>query len=325
MKIMRRFLGISVMLAGILGLALSLAGLVGVWLVKPALASSIEVTITALNSSIDTSQKTMQITGDALEATVEGVDALSVMLNATASSVENTQPIIDQLNTFMSVKLPATMDSATGSLRAAQQGADVLESAIRSFENFRGVISGVPLVSAFIEPPAQSYDPEVPLGDSLGNLATDLESLPDMFTEMASNLESADDNLKTIQDSLITMSESVSAISESLSEYEAMIAETQSSLENLKSLLTGIQDNLSTILNGAAIVLSLGFLWLLAAQVVIFSQGWELFQGTADRMEDGEPTAMAEDDHIEEPRADEPPADLPAEDEASEDEPAAGT
>jgi len=32
------------------------------------------------------------------------------------------------------------------------------------------------------------------------------------------------------------------------------------------------------------IVLSVFFLWLLAAQIVILSQGWELFQGTADRM-----------------------------------------
>jgi len=41
------------------------------------------------------------------------------------------------------------------------------------------------------------------------------------------------------------------------------------------------------MLNGAAIVVSLFFLWLLAAQVVIFSQGWEPFQGTAGRMESG--------------------------------------
>jgi hypothetical protein len=31
--------------------------------------------------------------------------------------------------------------------------------------------------------------------------------------------------------------------------------------------------------------MSLFFAWLLAAQVVMLSQGWELFQGTADRME----------------------------------------
>jgi hypothetical protein len=56
-------------------------------------------------------------------------------------------------------------------------------------------------------------------------------------------------------------------------------------MENLTSILTNIQSNLTNILNWTAIVLSVFFFWLLAAQVVIFSQGWELFQGTASRME----------------------------------------
>ena len=42
---------------------------------------------------------------------------------------------------------------------------------------------------------------------------------------------------------------------------------------------------------GRAVALALNalmLLWLLAAQVVILSQGWELYQGTAGRMESGE-------------------------------------
>jgi hypothetical protein len=81
------------------------------------------------------------------------------------------------------------------------------------------------------------------------------------------------------------MSDSVGLISSSLGEYEKMITQSQSSMDNLISILTNIQSNLATILNGVAIVLTLFFLWLLAAQIVILSQGWELYQGTADRME----------------------------------------
>ena len=64
-----------------------------------------------------------------------------------------------------------------------------------------------------------------------------------------------------------------------------MINQSQSSMDDVTSILTNIQSNLATILNGVAIVLTLFFIWLLAAQVVILSQGWELYQGTADRME----------------------------------------
>jgi hypothetical protein len=81
------------------------------------------------------------------------------------------------------------------------------------------------------------------------------------------------------------MSTSVGRISKSLGEYQSMISQSKSSMESLVSMLTNLQNNLPNILNGVATVLTLFFLWLLATQVVILTQGWELYQGTAGRME----------------------------------------
>ena len=74
-------------------------------------------------------------------------------------------------------------------------------------------------------------------------------------------------------------------ISTSLSEYQDMISQSQSSMEGLISMLAIVQKNLPGILNGAVLVFSAFFLWLLAAQVVILTQGLELYRGTADRLE----------------------------------------
>jgi len=301
MKVMRRILGVLVMSAGILGLVLSLTGLVGVWIVKPTVADYANTTLVTLNNSVNTSQQAMEITGQALGATIESVDALSAMLGATAATVEDTMPVLIQLNTFMGDKLPTTIVSATSSLETAQQAAQVLDSAIQSLDTFRAVLSGVPLLGAVVEQPEEAYDPEKPMADSLGDLATSLEDLPEMFTEMAANMDMADDNLETIQSNLITMSESVALISESLGEYQVMVLQSQSSMENLSEILTNLQTNLTSILNGAAIVFSLFFLWLLAAQVVIFSQGWELYQGTASHMEGGEAEPLVSDSQVNEP------------------------
>lgn len=285
MQVIRRVLGVLVMIAGILGLVLSLAGLISVWVVKPAVTGYVITTIQTLDTSIDTSQKAMQVTGQALGATVESVDALSTMLSTTALSVEETQPVLDKLNVMIGETMPSTLGSASDSLKTAQQAAEVLESAIKSLENFRAVMSATPLLGALVEKPKQAYNPQVPLADSLGELASQLGGLPATFTEMAADLNKADDNLVTIQSNLTTMSSSVGLISKSLSEYQTMISQSQSSMENLSSMLTNIQNNLTNILNGVAIALSVFFFWLLAAQVVILSQGWELYQGTAGRME----------------------------------------
>jgi ABC-type transporter Mla subunit MlaD len=285
MKVMRRILGLFVMIAGILGLLLSVAGLVVVWVAKPTVTNYANTTISTLNDSITTSQNVMEITGKALGATVDSLDALSSMLSTTATTVDDTTPVLNQINTIMSDTLPSTLEATTTSLYTARDAAKVLESTIKSLDSFRFLISATPLLGNLVDQKGVSYNPEKPLADTLGELAANLEGLPQTFVNMSVNLSATADNLGSIRGNLATMSDSVGSISSSLGEYQNMIVQSQSSMDNLSSMLTNIQSNLTTILNGVAIVLTIFFLWLLSAQVVILSQGWELYQGTADRME----------------------------------------
>jgi len=289
MKALRRLLGIIVMIAGILGLVLSLAGLVSVWLYKPVVSSSVNETINTLDNSITTSQNVMDITHEAFGATIASVDALSEMLGTSADSIEDTEPVFIQVTTVMSDTLPSALLSATDSIKTAQEAAGVLESSIKSLDAFRFVLGSAPLLSAFVDPSQPPYNPEKSLEESLGELAENLKGMPVTFTEMSVNIDKADDNLVLIKDNLTTMSDSVALISESLGEYQSMIGQSESSMANLKLTLTNIRANLPMILNASAIGLSLFLFWLLIAQVVILSQGWELFQGTAGRMEGGTP------------------------------------
>jgi uncharacterized phage infection (PIP) family protein YhgE len=255
---------------------------------KPAITTSAGATIDTLSTVVDTSKDTLGITYDALGATIDSVEALSEMLNTTALTVEDTQPVVSQVNGLMGETLPATMQAATDGLVTAQAAATSLESAIYSFETFRAIVGATPLLSAFIPASDTTYSPEKPLAESLGAIAASLEELPTTFETMATNLESTDDNLALVQGNLETMSESVSLIADSLGEYQAMISNSQDSMDSLKGMLTSVESNLATILNIATIVLVAFFLWLLAAQVVIFSQGYELYQGTAGSMADGD-------------------------------------
>lgn len=281
----RRLLGVLVMIAGILGLLLSLAGLAMVWMVKPTVTGYASATIDTLDKSVITSQSVMETTAEALGATVESVDALSAMLNTTAITVKDTKPVLDEIDTIMSVTLPSTLEATATSLYTAQEAAQVLESTIKSLDAFRFMLSGVPLVGDFVNQTGESYNPEIPLADSLGELAANLESLPDTFMGMSDNLSTTDDNLESIQENLTTMASSVSVISSSLSEYERMVTQSRSSMGDVTSILKNIQSNLPNILNWVAIALTLFFAWLLVAQIVILSQGWELYHGTAGHME----------------------------------------
>lgn len=296
MKFLRRILGILVMIAGILGLLIALVGLVGLWMVKPAVVESITTTVDTLEGSITTSQQAMTVTQEALGATVTSLDALSVMLASTASSLADTGPMLENVNILLGESLPGILESTNDSLLSAQQAAVVLDSTIQSLEAFQFLLSGVPLLSSFVEQPELVYDPEQSMAESLGAVVDSLEGMPQMLQEMAADMDKADDNLETIQSSLIIMSDNVVLISGSLEEYEVMITQSQTSMGNLEPILTGIQDNLTPIVDGIAIGLTAFLLWLLAIQVVVLSQGWELYQGTAGRMEGADDEAVADVD-----------------------------
>ena len=109
----------------------------------------------------------------------------------------------------MGVNLPDTLESATVSLKSAQDAAVVLDSSIKSLVAFQTAMGGVPIVSAFIQQPSQAYNPDTPLAESLGDVAADLEGLPEMFIALAQDMDKADDNLARVQTSLTTMSVSV--------------------------------------------------------------------------------------------------------------------
>ena len=285
MKAMRRILGALVMLAGTLGLVLSVAGLVMVWVAKPTVAAYAGTTIDTLEETVVTSKTVMETTGQALGATVESVDALATMLQTTAATVEDTKPVLDEFDIMASTTLPSTLEATADSLYTARDAARVLESTIESLDSFRSLLSAVPLLGDLSTQPLETYKPEKPLADSLGELASHLEDLPETFVEMSANLRTTDAKLVIIQENLVTMSSSVGRISSSLSDYEEMLVESKSSMDDLTAMLTSVRNNLETILNGVALVLSLFFVWLLAAQVVILSQGWELYQGPGDGKE----------------------------------------
>lgn len=292
MSVLRKVLGVFVMIAGLIGLVISIAGLAGLWMVRPGLTTSINTMIVTLTDTLDTSLTAMDVTNEALGGAVKSIDALSEMLANTADSVSKTQPVIDEVNGMMGEKLPATFEAANDSLKAAEDAATSMEGAIKSFDTFRTVMGAVPMVSAFLPAADKPYSPEKPLADSLGDLAVSLEDMPATFKEISQNLDQADNNLELIKTNLDVMSTNVSLISSSIGQYQTMIGDSKYSMGNLKTMLAGIQTNLERTVNTAAAALALFFLWLLAAQVVIFSQGWELFQGTAGRMEGGAPEAV---------------------------------
>jgi uncharacterized phage infection (PIP) family protein YhgE len=281
MKHLRRLLGLFVIVAGVIGLLISLTGLVGVWVLKPRITAALTTTVDLLLSSVGTSQQALTSAEVALEAGITSVEELADMLANTSTTLADTQPVITQLTDVMGEQLPETMQAATDSLKTTESIAESLEGVIKSFQTFRNLLANIPLVGTAIPPQDDTYDPDKTLADSLGELSDSIAGIPAIFSDISTDIDQASGNLDLIKGNLDTMSESVGLISDSLTDYKGMIADSKATMSELESMLADLQHNLKTIITISVIGMWLFFLWLLAAQVVLLSQGWELFHGTA--------------------------------------------
>lgn len=287
MKILRKILGITVMLAGILGLLLSLAGLSATWYYRSSMENALNNVLVTLSGTLAVSQEGLLVTEDALSAAIGSIDALQQTIEATAASLGSTQPLLQGITDFMGEQLPATLEAARFSLDAAQTGAQVVDNAIQSLKTFQSVISAIPIISAFMPaPPAQTKTGDgKPLSEALGDVSQSLAGLPELSASLSTDLNSAAGSLTDVQDGLTLMAENIGGITQSLSGYLTMVQRSQSSMQNLQAQLELWQTNLPTFVNALALVASLFLLWLLIAQIVIFTQGLELYRGTATRFE----------------------------------------
>jgi methyl-accepting chemotaxis protein len=259
--------------AGIIGVLLSLAGITGLWLVRPAVTTSLHTVLSALSSSVDTSQQAMNITDDALDASIQGFDGLSEVIHSMENSVKNATPAVEAVSGLLNDTLPASVKSATDSLNTARNAAVSLEGAVKQLDLLQSSLNNVPFLNSLIPDPAPANEQEKPLSDSLGELSGSLEDIPSSFQDVSRDLDKAAGDLQSIQKNLGSISESVDSLSSSLKEYKGKLAESRSSLESLKSMLTSAEENLDPIVITTAIVFSLLFFCLLMTQVVVIDEG----------------------------------------------------
>jgi hypothetical protein len=150
-------------------------------------------------------------------------------------------------------------------------------------------MSGIPLIG-----PSIGYDPEVPLAEALGQVAQNLEDLPDTFIGMQESLVNTQDKMQIFESDLTVMAESVGQIQSSVAQYDQVISGYQASLNQLITRLDTISTNLPNIVRMISISLTAFLVWMAIAQLGLITQGWELLTENRPRKEEKEAEAEVE-------------------------------
>lgn len=291
MTIVRRLIGVLLILAAIGGLIFSIAALSIIWSAQGTMTTNLQTTIDLLVQTLETTTQGLVVTQQSLQNSVDLIGNLQSTVETTAKAINSTNPMVDEIGRLMSEELPDTIRSTQTALLTAQQSAATIDTVLRA-------MSGIPLIG-----PSIGYDPDVSLSDALGEVAQSLENLPNSFIGMQENLENTQSNLQTFEADLTVMAASVGQIQSSVAQYDQVIGGYQASLDQVIAQLEALSANLPNIVRMLSFGLTAFLVWMAIAQLGLFTQGWELLTENRQREEEKEP----EIDQAESPKE----ADLP--------------
>ncbi|MCX8025824.1 MAG: hypothetical protein N3A60_11545, partial [Thermanaerothrix sp.] len=121
--------------------------------------------------------------------------------------------------------------------------------------------------------PGKPYNPETPLHQALGEVATSLDGLNTSLTTMETSLAQTGSNLGLIESEVKRMQEDIQRIRESLQEARDVVKQYQDTTARLLERLRWLEANLPRLTTLAAIGLTIFLVWLGFNQVGVLLQG----------------------------------------------------
>lgn len=262
---LKRIIGVLLVIAAVVSLVFSLIVTYGVWSVRTPAAEAALAGLRLADDTLTTTNDALAAVDAALLNAASSVAAAQDTFRSLSQTIYATGPTLQGLAGFLSEGLPETLRSTQSTVNAAAESAKIVDTVL-------DVLAAIPFVNF-------SYAPQTPLSETLGNVAGSLRTLPDglealgadlagtggTLPELASSLEEFGASIESVDESLASAQQIIASYRVLIDDYQAMIA----TLERLVPLLTGV----------IPAVLTFVVFWLAVVQVAALRAGWRWAQG----------------------------------------------
>lgn len=253
---------------GVVGAVVIAVGTAVGWVFVGQLADTSDDTLGVTIQALDAVDDTIDLADDVLVSTTDAVDALAGTLSAVSGSFDTGTQAIDDI--------AALADTIGPSLENAGSTVRRLESIGDDIDGVLSALSRVPL--------GPDYDPSAGLGETFGQLAATLEELPDQLDSTSTSLTEFTGSAGELQAELDSLTSSVEQISRDLVETGNLIDDYRSSVGDARALAVTTDEDLDDSATLLRVLLVLGGITLLVAQIVPLWLGRSLLD-EADRLD----------------------------------------
>jgi hypothetical protein len=261
----KRIFGLGLMLASLVGLVGAVAGLIVVPRAADRVAVEFEAALGSTVATLDTAGETLALVDETLGETAAAIGAAGSALGDVEQTLGDSADTLDSLDGLLGDDLPEIIRSTRQSLRTTQDSAEVIESMLTGLNAISG-LTGV------------SYDPEVSLADSVGEIDSELAGLPSSLQDVADDLGTVSGDLESTQEEIDALGERVYAIEATVEASQIVIAEYRATLDDLAADLGVLEERIPAWLRRGRTLVTFLLIWFGLAQIGLFWQGWEMLR-----------------------------------------------
>jgi uncharacterized protein YoxC len=266
---MKRFLlslaGFGLIIAGIAGIIASIVAIIVLVRIEPHVESiameqieRVEQGLTATAEGLVAAEASVAQASRALESTADIVADAS-------QAVDGAIPTIDAISDLLADQLPSTIESTQETLASAATSAKLVDDIL-------GALTNIPLLGL------DRYNPEVPLHQSLEDIAFTLDEIPSSLSIAEEGLTSTSGDLQGLGENITTMSSDISQISTNLDSAQSVLETYKVIVGDLQDLVASVREGLPNWLRTLQLGLVLILIWLGIVQIAVITQGWELIE-----------------------------------------------
>jgi hypothetical protein len=264
--ILRKIVGILLMIAAVAGIIFSLVGQIEIWRYRPVVAKKVIDNLALVDQALNTSQDVLTIVDQAVHTTAIDAASLQATAQALALAIHDTNPTLDSLIRLTGEDFPAAVSATQTALASAQSSALLIDNALAA-------LTSIPFS------PVAAYKPAIPLHTALDQVSTSLNTLKPSLATINTSLIEGKANLGVMEVELTNISESTQGISSTLDSALTVIDQYKAVITQLKANVEAAQLGAQTWITAITWILSFVLGWALIAQLGLGMQGLDLVRG----------------------------------------------
>ncbi|NND76345.1 MAG: hypothetical protein HKN44_15210 [Ilumatobacter sp.] len=250
----------------VVGLVVSAAGTLVAWRLVGEINSSTRDTLGVTIETIDSVENSIDLADQVLAASSDTIATGASTLAAVAESFDAANGVVEEVDDLTTTVGPALADAAA-TLRQ-------LEGVGATIDDLLGGLSAIPF--------GPDYRPERGLGETIGELASDIDQLPAEFLQTSEDLRDFGTSLDDLEEEIVRLSGDIAGVSARLEASDAIIDGYRRNVSDARAVAVSTRDDLDGDVTLMRLLLVIGGINLAVAQIVPYWIGRTLLATAAE-------------------------------------------